>query len=289
MAKTKPKLTTRQRTSRKINRHRQWRKWWQTSQRFFILSALVCTVAIAAGGWWFWHSGRLSQTEEALSDRFWQGTAKLGFKIEHVYLEGRNYTALSDINDATHIHLGDPILGFSLSDMRARLEAIPRVRYAEVARVLPDQLHIHIVERQPIAVWQNEGKLHLIDSDGVVMEYIDPAQYGQLLLVIGEDAPGNTHALLTTMALAPELYKNVASASRIGERRWNIHFKNGVELKLPEHDTAKAWQDFAHMEQEQHLLERAVSSVDMRIADRVFIKLTPAQPKTEKQEGGSET
>ncbi len=288
MARAKPKLTTRQKESRKINRKRQWRKWWQTSQRFFVLSALAGTFTIAAGGWWFWHSGRLTQTEDLVSDRFWQATADLGFKVDHVYLEGRKFTSVSDINDALSIHSGEPILGLSLSEMRARLEAIPRVRYAEVARVLPNQLHVHVVEREPVAVWQNEGKMHLIDIDGVVMEYIDPAQYGQLLLIVGEDAPSHAHTLLSTLALEPELYKNVVSASRVGERRWNIRFKNGVELKLPEQNEAAAWQSFAQMENDQHVLERAVRSVDMRLSDRVFIKLAPSDPKAEKQ-GGRET
>jgi len=288
VAKAKPKLTTRQKTSRKINRKRQWRKWWQTSQRFFVISTLIGTLAVVAGGWWFWHSGRLTQMAAAVSDRFWAGTAHMGFKVEHVYLEGRRYTALADITQAIGVRTDDPILAFSLPAIRARLEAIPRIRYAEVARVLPDQLHIHVVEREPIAVWQNEGKLHLIDTDGVVMEYIDPAQYSQLLLVVGEDAPSHAHELLSALTQEPELYKNVVSASRIGERRWNIRFKNGVELKLPEAHSTEAWQSFARMEREQHLLERAVKSVDMRLSDRVFIKLAPAEPKTEKQ-GGSET
>jgi cell division protein FtsQ len=289
-AKAKTKLTARQRAGRKINRKRQWRKWWQTSQRFFIILALVGTFSAVGGGWWFWHSGRLEQMTDAISNRFWQSTASLGFKVGHVYLEGRKYTPMADVDQALNLKMGDPILALSLSDMRARLEAVPRVKYAEVARVLPDQLHITILERQPIAVWQNEGKMHLIDNDGVVMEYIDPAQYGHLLLVVGEDAPSHAHDLLVTLAQSPELYREVASASRIGERRWNIRFKNGVELKLPEQGSNDAWQNFARIEQEQHILEHAIKSVDMRLADRVFIKLAPMQqpPKSEKQ-GGSET
>lgn len=288
MAKAKPNLTIRQKASRKINRKRQWRKWWQTSQRLFVISTLAGVLGIAAGGWWFWHSGKLTQMADGMSGRFWQSTAHMGFKVEHVYLEGRKFTPLADITEAIGVHAGDPILSFSLSTMRARLEAIPRVRYAEVARVLPNQLHVHVVERQPIAVWQNEGKMHLIDADGVVMEYIDPAQYGQLLLVVGEDAPSHAHELLGVLQSEPELSKNVVSASRIGERRWNLHFRNGIELKLPEQQPAQAWQNFARMEHDQHLLERAVKSVDMRLSDRVFIKVAPAEPKPDK-DGGSET
>jgi cell division protein FtsQ len=254
-----------------------------------LLCVLGGTLTAGAGSWWFWHSGRLEQVVDATSARVWGETAKLGFRVENVYLEGRNFTPLADITTAMGIRHGDPILAISLSDVRARLQSVPRIKYAEIERVLPDQLHIHIIERQPIAVWQNEGKLHLIDQDGVVMEYVDPAQYKNLLLVVGEDAPGNTHALLDTLALAPEEYKNVQSAVRVGERRWNILFKNGVELKLPETGQDAAWQNFARIDQQDHILARAIKTVDMRLNDRVFIKLVPeAVPKPAKA-GGKET
>jgi len=283
------KLTTRQKESKKINRKRAVRKWWQTtSRRVLILSVGAGAILLASGSWWFWHSGRLEQTTAALSDRLWQQTAKLGFSVADVYLEGRHFTPLYDVTKAMGIKTGEPILAISLDDMRARLQSIPRVKYAEVARILPDQLHVHIVEREPVAVWQNEGKLKLIDGDGVVMEYVDPAQYKQLLLVVGEDAPGHAHELLSTLALEPDLYKNVVAAVHIGERRWNIRFKNGVELKLPEQKAADAWQNFARIDREQHLLERAIKSVDMRISDRVFIKVSPQDMKPQKS-GGSET
>ncbi len=285
----KAKLTTRQKESRKINRKRAVRKWWQTtSRRALILGTTLGVLIFAGGSWWFWHSGKLEQVANNISGRFWQQTARMGFRVENVYLEGRKYTSINDINHALGIKIGEPIMALSLSDMRARLEAIPRVKYAEVARVLPDQLHVHIVERAPVAVWQNEGKLHLIDQDGVVMEYADPAQYKQLLLVVGEDAPGRTHDLINTLALEPELAKDVVAAQRIGERRWNIRFKNGVELKLPEKKPEEAWQNFARMDRENHVLSRAVTSIDMRLFDRIFIKTAP-EVKPGKGSGGSET
>jgi cell division protein FtsQ len=287
MAKTK--LTTRQKQSKKINRKRAVRKWWQTtSRRVIIISLAGGLVTAAAGGWWFWHSGKLSQVTASVGGYFWNDTAKLGFKLENVYLEGRHYTPMQDVKRALDITAGQPILAISLNDMRARLEAVPRVKYAEVARVLPNQLHVRIVEREPVAVWQNEGKLHLIDQDGVAMEYIDPAQYKQLMLVVGEDAPSHTRSLLDALALEPELAANVTCAIRVGERRWNIRFKNGVELKLPEKNEQAAWQNFARIDREQHIMERAVKTVDMRLNDRVFIKVTPQDAKPGK-DTGSET
>jgi len=283
------KLTTRQKESKKINRKRAVRKWWQkASRRFVIISVAACVLSFMAASWWFWHSGKLEQMASTIGGSVWQQTAKLGFRVEDVYLEGRKFTPVADVTKAMNVRTGEPILAISLEQMRARLQAIPRVKYAEVERVLPDQLHIHIVEREPVAVWQNEGKLQLIDSDGVVMEYVDPAQYKQLLLVVGEDAPPHARELLTTLALEPELYKSVVAAVRVGERRWNIRFKNGIELKLPEEKVNEAWQSFARMDSEQHILARAIKSIDMRLGDRVFIKVSPQDAKPEK-DNGSET
>lgn len=236
-----------------------------------------------------WRTDKAAQMSQNISQSFWHKTAGMGFKVKNVYLEGRVTTPTAEITRALNIKYGDPILGISLQDMQAALQQIPRVKYAEVSRILPDQLHVHIVEREPVAIWQNEGKLHLIDDEGVAMEYIDPAQYRNLLLVVGEDAPAHTHELFEMLALEPELYKDVAAVLRIGERRWNVRFKNGIELKLPEKDTAQAWQNFANMEHDNHILERAIKSVDMRLSDRIFIKYAPAEMPQPKNNSGRET
>lgn len=281
----KQKLTTRQKESKKINRKRAVRQWWKVTSRRVIL---VCLVIGIACGSWIWHSNKNGQISSNARNSFWQVTANMGFKVQTVYLEGRNYTPLPEVTKALDISAGTPILSISLSEMRDRLQAIPRVKYAEVARVLPDQIHVQIAEREPIAIWQNSGALHLIDEDGVVMDYINPVQYKNLLLVVGEDAPAHTHELLTMMASEPEIYKNVAAVLRIGDRRWNIRFKNGIELKLPENNASQAWQSFASIERENHILERAIQSVDMRLPDRIFIKSSP-QEATPMKATGSET
>lgn len=285
----KTKLTTRQKVSRKINRKRAVRKWWQTTTRRVVLASVMTGVLICAtGGWWFSHTGKLDQMTSAWGHRVWMQTARMGFKVENIYLEGRNFTPLPVATKAIGVVPGDPILALSLDDMRTRLQAIPQVKYAEVVRVLPNQLHVHIVERTPVAVWQNQSKLHLIDQDGIVMEYVDPAEYKQLLLVVGDDAPAHTQDLMKTLALQPELYKDVTCAVRVGDRRWNIRFKNGLELKLPEHNTSEAWDSFARMEHEHHLFARPIKTVDMRLSDRIFIKAAPEESKPSK-DGGSET
>jgi len=67
------------------------------------------------------------------------------------------------------------LLSFDLAEMKTRLEAFPQVRSAELARELPDTLHISIEEREPIAkalaADVARGRITLlVDRDGVVWE-----------------------------------------------------------------------------------------------------------------------
>lgn len=273
----KERLTSRQKQGNATRRKRAVRKWCNTTARRLTFLGLVSGALVtASGGWWFWHSGKLGQVIAHASATVWQETARMGFKVKDVYLEGRKFTPMEDVNAALGVQAGDPILALSLPEIRQRLEAIPRVKYAEVARVLPDQLHVHLQERVPAAMWQSSGKLHLIDPDGMVMEYVDVKKYPNLLVVVGEDAPGHTHELLETLAASPEIYKQVIAAVRVGERRWNLRFRNGLEVKLPEQNEAEAWQQFVQMEHDHHILSRPVEYVDMRLSDRVYIKSQPA-------------
>src|SRR5262249_29500108 len=135
-----------------------------------------------------------------------------------------------------------------------RLEKLEWVQYAAVERVLPDTLHVHIVEARPVAIWQNQGKLHLLNLDGEVVEGGNIEKYPNLPILVGEDAPTHTSELLHFLADEPQLFQQVASAIRVGERRWNLRFKSGIEVKLPEQNADQAWQKLAVLDKEQHLL-----------------------------------
>jgi len=67
----------------------------------------------------------------------------------------------------------------NVSEIRDRLLRYGWVKDARVSRRLPDTLVIDIVERSPAALWQNQGQLALIDSDGVVLDRV-PVEEGEL-------------------------------------------------------------------------------------------------------------
>jgi len=269
-------LTTRQRQSQQIMREKAALKKRKNIMRKLRI-ALACTAAIAAlaGSVWGVKSGIIAQAVAHATGEVYAATGRMGFAVHALYLEGRNRTPMEEIDAALGIKKGDPILSFSLEDARERLEKIPSVRRAAVERALPGELYIRIVEREPVALWQQGGKLSLIDDNGVVMNGIDIGPYQHLPLIVGKDAPQHVGELMQILALEPELTKRFTAAVRVSDRRWNIRLSKHVEVKLPEERPVEAWKKLADLQSEQQLLDRDVSMIDLRLPDRMFIRLAP--------------
>lgn len=274
-------LTTRQRQSQQIMKQKAAMKKRQTWKRrlrigFLTIAGLVALV----GSVWGWSSGFVERTATNVADAFYGMTVRAGFSVQAMYLEGRNRTPMADIDKALGIKKGDPILRLSLEEARTKLEEIESVRFAAVERALPGGVYVRIIEREPVAMWQNNGKISLVDDNGVVMSGIDSKPYAHLPLIVGPDAPAHVRELMEILEQAPELAGRFSSAIRVGERRWNIRLEGDIEVKLPESAPADAWKKLAKLQAKEQLLDRDVKVIDLRIEDRLFIKLTPdAQPQ----------
>lgn len=277
MAKKKQdEMTPRERQSRQIMREKAARKRRQAwAHRVQLTGLAVLAATVLGGGSWLTLSGAGARAWAQTVDGVYGLTANAGLTVQSIYLEGRNRTSMQEINAALNIRQGSPILRVDLDEARQRLEKIESVRFAAVERTLPDALYIRIVEREPVALWQHQGKLSPVDDNGVVMHGIEAEPYRHLPLIVGDGAPKHIGELLELLAAEPELVKDFAAALRMGERRWNIRLANGTEIMLPERDALTAWQKLAALQASQKLLDRAVKVIDLRIEGRLFITLAP--------------
>ena len=78
------------------------------------------------------------------------------------------------------------------------------------------------------------------------------------------------------LAREPQLAARVRAAVWVGDRRWNLQFDNGVAVKLPADSPQVAWSLLAQLEKQQNLLARDLSVIDMRMPDRLVVRLGPA-------------
>src|SRR6185503_826245 len=108
------------------------------------------------------------------------------------------------------------------SAIRRHLLQFGWVKDARILRRLPDTLVIDIVERKPAALWQNQGQLALIDSEGVVLDRVPVDKMPDLPLLIGPGANAQEQDLAQLMSDVPTLKPQLASATWVGGRRWDL-------------------------------------------------------------------
>jgi cell division protein FtsQ len=218
--------------------------------------------------------------------RQWFGdlTAGFGLRVQDIRIEGRQKTPEGLLTAALGLHRGDPILGFSVVAARQRIETIAWVRSATVERRLPGTVVVQLVERSPFAVWQNDGKFALVDRDGNIVTDSEVATFAdQLPLVVGPGAPKAAAALLDLVANYPEIQSRMVAAVRIGERRWNLHMKNGADVLLPEGAEAAALARLDGLQAKHALLDRPLQTVDMRLPDRLVIRPAVEKPQASRK------
>ncbi|WP_366143176.1 cell division protein FtsQ/DivIB [uncultured Sphingobium sp.] len=201
--------------------------------------------------------------------------ARAGFEVEKVEVRG---VERMDELPVYNIALGQvdrSMLSLDLPHVRAEMLKLGWVKDARISRRLPDTLVVDIVERDPVAVWQHDGQLHLIDVSGVVLQSVSASAMPDLPLVVGPNANRQTAGLNKLMENAPALKPMLAGATWVGNRRWDLRFQSGETLSLPEGDTqsASALVNFARMDGVNRLLGRGIVRFDMRDPDRFVLRL----------------
>jgi cell division protein FtsQ len=206
--------------------------------------------------------------------------ARAGFVVKDVFVVGRQDTPKADILDAMGVKQGEPIFALDLDAMRERVLALPWVGEASVERQLPNTLLVQISERHPAALWQNHGRFAVINEHGEVLSSDDVAAYSDLLIVVGNDAPQHTAALLHMLASQPELAQRVHAAVRVGGRRWDVMLNGDIDVRLPENGAEDAWRRLAEYQREHDLLDKPLAGIDLRLPDRIVVQRAAPPPQT---------
>lgn len=219
-----------------------------------------------------------------------------GFRIANIALTGQRQLSREDILTSAGISGGTSLLFLDPDAARRRLKSNPWIAEAAVLKLYPDRLQIQITERKPFAIWQQDRRLSLIASDGTVLESYVPPRFAGLPLVVGIGAESQAKGFLKLLARHPEIHDAVRASILVAERRWNLQLKNGVDILLPESGAEQALDTLAKLDREKKLLDRDITLVDLRLSDRVTVRLSDAaaqardeaiKAKAAKHKGGS--
>lgn len=240
----------------------------QETLRKVATGAILCfggaaVIAVAS------YAGVFTLLGEALSDT----AGRAGFRVEQIEITGAKRMDRMTVYAVALDQRSRAMPSVDLDQVRQSLLRYGWIADAHVSRRLPDTLLIHIDERVPAAVWQDQGQLTLIDAAGVLLEPVDPARVPTgLPLVIGPGADRREPEYQALLGAAPELKGKVRAAAWVGNRRWDLTFDSGETLKLPEDGAREALALFAKRNAEHALLGRGWVSFDLRNPDRMVAR-----------------
>lgn len=198
-----------------------------------------------------------------------------GFTMKRVEIKGAQRVSRLDIYN---VAFDQPSMALPLVDLegtRDRLLQFGWVKEARISRRWPDTLVVDVIERRPMAIWQNNQQLSLIDSEGVVLEPVRLESMPDLPLLIGPSANRQVGNLSALLEATPHLRPQISGATWVGGRRWDIRFQTGEMLTLPEgEEAARAILRFARMDQQTQLLGRGFVRFDMRDPRRMIVRVS---------------
>ena len=238
-----------------------------------IVITLFLLVSMAWATGWFVLSDAPARLSEAVSNKTLDITAKSGFKVENILVEGRKYSDVDALMAVINVGKGDPILSFNPVEAKEQIERIGWVKSAHVERRLPDTIYIRLVERTPIALWRHDAALSLVDNQGNIITNESLASFKDLPMVIGRNAPEKTMKLMASLDKVPELSKELDYAELIDDRRWNLFLRDKKLIKLPEKNHEEALEHIMQRHKEDKILsKKAITEIDARYKGRLIVQ-----------------
>jgi cell division protein FtsQ len=237
---------------------------------------LVATLAILFGslGFGIVRGGHVEEFTTALSDTRNALANTAGFRITTVGINGRKQLSQDEVLAIGGVNGRSSLLFLDADTVRAKLKANPWIADATILKLYPGRLQIDIVERTAFALWQQDGRLSVIASDGAVLEPYVSRRFLSLPLVVGKGADTRAHDFLALLDRYPQVRSVTKAAIFVGERRWNLRLKDGLDVRLPENDVGNALAALSKLDKDEKLFSRDIVAVDMRLPDRLIVQLS---------------
>ncbi len=193
-------------------------------------------------------------------------------EARELHIMGRVRTDPQALREALGIHEGDSLARFDPVAARARIEQLPWVFAALVERLWPETIRVRLIEREPLALWQTEGKNVVVDLTGTPLVGVDPADFTNLPLISGTGAPQKAPAFLAALGRFPTLALRTRAAVYIGQRRWDLELVGPLLARLPETNVEESLERLTGLIRDNRILERSLAVVDLRVPGRLILE-----------------
>jgi cell division protein FtsQ len=245
--------------------------------------AATVLMLLGSAGFGVVRGGHLAELTSAMSDTRNAIANSAGFRITTVAINGRKQLSQDEVLGIGGVNGRSSLLFLDAATVRDKLKANPWIADATVLKLYPGQLQIDITERSAFALWQQDGRLAVIADDGAVLEPYVSRRFLTLPLVVGKGAETHARDFLALLVRYPQVHTATKAAIFVGERRWNLRLKDGLDVRLPENDVGNALASLSKLDKEDRLFSRDIVAVDMRLPDRLSVQLSEDAAKAREE------
>lgn len=242
--------------------------------------SMTVLLLIGSCGFGIVKGGHLQDFVTAVGDARNALANSAGFRITSVVINGRKQLSQDEILAIGGVSGRSSLLFLDADGVRDKLKGNPWIADATVLKLYPGQLMIEITERKAFALWQQAGRLSVIADDGAVLEPYVSRRFLSLPLVVGKGADTQARDFLALLARYPQVNSVTKAAIYVGERRWNLRLKDGLDIRLPEQDVGNALATLSRLDKDDKLFSRDILAVDMRLPDRLVVQLSDDAAKS---------
>jgi cell division protein FtsQ len=228
-----------------------------------------------------WLGSSLFDVREAFARAADGAAANMGFAVDEIQvstIEGASAISPARAAEVRALIVPDgrqSILSLNPTDVKTRVESLDWVQGVRVRRLWPNDMLIEVERRQEYARWQEDGEMSVIDANGERLLTERAADHSNLPLVVGQGAGPASPAMLAALESLPQVRAHLRALVRVGDRRWNVELTSGTTVALPEENPEAALAQLEDLQTEHALLDRPLAQIDMRVPDRVAIRVHP--------------
>ena len=199
------------------------------------------------------------------------------FEVKKLSVSGLRRVEENQIIAKAGFEVGTNVFKVDLSEIRTRIEELQWVRHAIIQRVLPDQIIIKIVEREPIGLARIQGEIYLFDTDGKILDP-DPLRPSSYPILDGLRIDGDKDNLSKV-----QIYKNILEElgpNSLSEVHINasgevtvVSSSDPFQVNLGTTDFRNRWVKYLQLKPQIEQRYPLAVRVDLRFKNQVIVRM----------------
>ena len=193
--------------------------------------------------------------------------------VSKLEIKTTNLDLINQINAILKLSFPINSIKLDINHIQKIINQIDSVESSNVRIKDSGVLLVEVIERKPVAVYRENDDLTLIDLKGYKINNIfSRNDRKDLPLIVGTEGNYQVKEALEIYQLLSIYLNEIRGLIRIGERRWDIIFKNNKRIKLPEKYPKRSLRKFLSSDKSYLISSNDFVIIDLRFTNKIILR-----------------